>query len=309
MDERSICQDKIMDFYGNENMLHLIYYESEETFMNNNNNTQHEVADDPFLKNWYDCIDDFIAGDISQKEAISKKANDFYCGINSRLYFPMPPKSLYRYFKFDKEGYWLKNIKGYLHLAPPISWNDLSDSICNAKLFDNLSTKDKEVADVYSNNRWACCFTEQIDYQPHWAYYADNHHGYAIEYDYTTRDRYRPLPIYYTEKIISFDSIKGLCTTKNNEIEIRMFPFPMYIKNPDWRHEKEWRLVDWRSEDGSYPCGIDDESKHIKSIIFGARTKEAHIDATKQLLSEYPHIKLYQMKLERENNRIIKMPI
>lgn len=83
----------------------------------------------------------------------------------------------------------------------------------------------------------------------------------------------------------------------------------MYIKNPDWKHEKEWRLVDWITDEGKWLKGIEDESKHIMAIIFGVRSKKEHIEASKQILSEYQHIKFYQMKLERVSNKIIKIPL
>lgn len=191
-------------------MICLVYYESVGVIMTSKTKLNDILIEESNLKNWHKHIDDFIAGDASQKKEISEKVNNSYGNRQWYPGLPNPPKSLYRYFKFDKEGYWLKNIKGYLHLAPPTDWNDLSDSICSAELYDDLSDDEKKVADVYSKNRYACCFTEQIDYQPHWAYYADNHQGYAIEYNFTTRNRYAPLPIYYTKKTISLDSIKEL---------------------------------------------------------------------------------------------------
>ncbi len=92
------------------------------------------------------------------------------------------------------------------------------------------------------------CFSEKKDSIPMWAYYATNHTGLCLKYDFNLLDQKEV----YNHSII--ESLHKVWYTNNRPID----PdgnFSFLVKAQDWSHEQEWRLVNWRNADRiSLPC-------------------------------------------------------
>lgn len=83
-----------------------------------------------------------------------------------------------------------------------------------------------------------------------WAYYADTNCGFAIEYDFSTIDdtdwrKQLCMPVFYTYKLrdMTRHMRNGPPFGQANSVN-GLFPtYAALMKQADWRHEQEWRIV------------------------------------------------------------------
>lgn len=91
-----------------------------------------------------------------------------------------------------------------------------------------------------------CSLTERLDSLPLWAHYADNHKGFAMEYDFKSLPFENMMslmlwPVRYIGIFNAADMLKGVRPGMgfNN-----LFALVAALhKSPDWAYEQEWRLV------------------------------------------------------------------
>lgn len=114
-----------------------------------------------------------------------------------------------------------------------------------------------------------CLSSNSVNYLPMWAYYANNHKGFCVEYEVIKKNcihevLYEPerikiasLIFQYKEAIISGQKEKASCYAK-------IISQNLFIKANTWKHEKEYRIV--------YP--IDENSKGMNVPVYklGMRT-------------------------------------
>lgn len=173
------------------------------------------------------------------------------------------------------------------------------------------------------------CFSESIKSIPMWGHYAQNHRGFAIEYN--SADLYKfisnctyckgPceywhatnfLPILYGVK--RFDATKYaeeffqwqityLLTGNENDFVIpdKLFYEKLYTqKHIDWKYEKEWRLI--------YRCKKEQPNGNSvtiepTAIYLGSKISKADENIIQKLIESKPAIRLYKMRVDENDKK------
>lgn len=112
------------------------------------------------------------------------------------------------------------------------------------------------------NSYKICSLTERLDSLPLWAHYADNHKGFAMEYDFKglAFESVMSLmlwPVRYNGVFNAGEILKGVRSgmTFNN-----LFALVAALhKSPDWAYEQEWRLV--------LPDGVTEPARNFKAPL------------------------------------------
>jgi hypothetical protein len=105
-----------------------------------------------------------------------------------------------------------------------------------------------QVGQSHRNSLKVCSFTEINDSIIMWSLYGDQHRGFCIEYDLeglppsNLNGRFL-CPVVYSAAL--FDATKYYLAAVLNRTTFNiLFPMlPALHKSPEWKHEKEWRLV------------------------------------------------------------------
>jgi len=112
------------------------------------------------------------------------------------------------------------------------------------------------------NSYKVCSLTERLDSLPLWAHYADNHKGFAMEYDFKSLPLEDVMslmlwPVRYIGIFNATEMLRGLRPgmTFNN-----LFALVAALhKSPDWAYEQEWRLV--------LPDGVTESARNFKAPL------------------------------------------
>jgi hypothetical protein len=123
-----------------------------------------------------------------------------------------------------------------------------------------------------------------------WSHYGDEHRGLCIEYD--TTDQLHP-----NLKQVSYKAPRAVKTSdmlrwklKNDyAAKNRIRDTYFYAKSPEWKYEKEWRVVYAHQ-------GVIELPFRVSAIIFGLRCDPAVIMTVGKLLSHRRDIKLWQIE-------------
>ena len=174
------------------------------------------------------------------------------------------PKTLFKYYKLNDNA--LDGLyHNYLYATDPSRFNDLYDcyhEILSAekefmfRYMDNYIGYEKAKsnhskdpvnfeeafklflkADIF-RSYGIVSFTDSIDNVLLWSYYSDNR-GFAIEYDYSFFQFKFHGPFFMNYK----SSFENSFTIKANEDKELMTLYLSNIKNVEWRHENEWRII------------------------------------------------------------------
>lgn len=158
-------------------------------------------------------------------------------------------------------------------------------------------------------------FSENHDSPPMWAYYANSHRGYCLEYTmlddaWSLRSSdagqlYSVLiPVVYTER--PFDGNEYLRNTNINKIDIskiEAYGFALMAilclqKIFVWSHEREWRLI--LSTDRSEPCICKDISPvRLSAIHAGIKMSDRDIKELTMTAGQYG-IPVYRMGVHKD---------
>lgn len=127
------------------------------------------------------------------------------------------------------------------------------------------------------------CFSETWDSIPMWSYYAENHTGVCLKYDFSLLDRNN-----ISHQTI-LESLRKVWYSQNRPIDLDG-TFSPYVKSLQWAHEQEWRLFKkFGSEYISTPC--------LTEIYLGVKYNydswDTIIDAVNKLPRE---IKIFKLK-------------
>lgn len=78
-----------------------------------------------------------------------------------------------------------------------------------------------------------------------WSHYADSHHGFCIEYDFSDApDDLLPLPVVYTETRPKMPWKAALSMSSESMHEAnRTFMMALLTKDEAWAYEHEWRMI------------------------------------------------------------------
>ena len=87
------------------------------------------------------------------------------------------------------------------------------------------------------------CLSESKDSLLMWAHYANNHRGFCVEYDLLEINRslrFTAVPVIYSEEKTCFDFFDPQSIGKDTW---KLFIQSLTSKSPEWRYEKEWRII------------------------------------------------------------------
>jgi hypothetical protein len=140
------------------------------------------------------------------------------------------------------------------------------------------------------------CLSRKNDSIPMFSYYADNHKGIAIEFEFS--DFELPCGIEYdklTGKVINsngsivFDDVHYLSNFPElNYHRLRdsnkMIPSLIFAKYEEWIHEKEFRI--FRHKVPASSAKFD--KRIVKRIIFGCKTDDRDVELVKSWLANWP---------------------
>ncbi len=212
--------------------------------------------------------------------------------------------------------YWtLKSMSCYQRLresfekrfSTEVSLRQFSESLSYAFKEEGIARPAEKIARFYYDhcmttvnrrNFWKiACFSEKRDSIPMWAYYAANHTGLCLKYDFGLLDKEEQ----YNRCIM--ESLHKVWYTNNRPLDPDG-TFSYLIKAQDWSHEQEWRLVNWRNTDQiSLPC--------ITEVYLGIKAPlelfASTIDAIKasgrdiKLFHCYPNLQEYCIEFQAIN--------
>jgi hypothetical protein len=134
------------------------------------------------------------------------------------------------------------------------------------------------------------CFSERADSSPMWGYYADDHKGFCVKYDFSKLDDEDILnfiyPVVYSDKPHSSGALiyikKYIDDYKNGTLDeqytdiIDLGVWASIIKASEWHHEHEWRLIISdinRSKYFNHTFQVPIPARCIDSIILGVNTE------------------------------------
>lgn len=233
------------------------------------------------------------------------------------------PDILYKYFWLDNNE---KNNelrlsaleKGKIYLSTLNQFNDPFEG--NMFFFDEeeLLKKNwrketfKDFIKQMNNHARICCFTSSEEKQqnmPMWAYYANNHHGFCVEYKMTNSQKKFLYPVSYDNCRVNGNAllgnlINGIVDMVQKDIsempgEISGYNHLAYLslasKHSSWQHEKEIRALVPLSF-GEYFPAIP--QKIYIGMFCSKKNKKRLIEVAKK----FPNCEVYQMQGIAENS-------
>ena len=159
--------------------------------------------------------------------------------------------------------------------------------------------------DAMKNGYKICSFSERLDSTLMWAHYAENHSGFAIEYDFSklpvTDVRSRLLwPVIYDDQL--FDATQFFSEQVKNGISNNFMGVISAIhKAKDWEYENEWRLI--------LPTGPDEPPLNYEVPLPVCVYLGAKIEPEKESLivkiAQSKNIPIFKMRLAHDKFKMI----
>ena len=208
------------------------------------------------------------------------------------------PNKLYKYCSINEYSLSVL-INKEIYAAKPVKLNDAFEASCRLKtLWDDRALANNTlplISQSYTNQLHQdfynvfytlraqpedigiYCLSESYKNELLWAYYAENHKGFCIEF---TK---------FIESIMT-DFIKNrkVKYSKQNHISldfcaddvVACYEKLIFTKNINWKHEKEWRIV-YEEGDKTYPL-----PGKISKIIFGCKATDENIKLVMNILKD-----------------------
>ncbi|KIY18186.1 DUF2971 domain-containing protein [Pseudomonas amygdali] len=138
-----------------------------------------------------------------------------------------------------------------------------------------------------------CSLSERIDSILMWSHYAEDHKGFAMEYDFhqlPRRDMYvRSLwPVLYDSEMLDVSHL--FASDDRSEDFNNLFGIAAAIhKTEDWQYEKEWRLIIHSNDELNVPAPL-------KAVYIGAKATEKD-RAALIAAANYAGVPVFQMRL------------
>lgn len=135
----------------------------------------------------------------------------------------------------DSSNFYLKSLKeDKLWVSRATEFNDPCEF-----MFSNDDEKTKELRE----HCFVSCFSEKtaLFSQAMWGYFANCHKGFCLEYSY------REMNIRFSQGIvpIRYSDERNFIPDPKSYVDRRAYRLSIgFTKAKEWRHEKEWRLVD-----------------------------------------------------------------
>lgn len=152
-----------------------------------------------------------------------------------------------------------------------------------------------------------CSVSERLDSLPLWAHYADNHKGFAMEYDFNSLDKNDPVlnclwPVYYNGIFECPDIFKKQIEGKNFNNLVAVLA--ALHKSPDWAYEAEWRMV---LPDSPSEKGVTLQAP-LKAVYLGSKLEDKDTLSKVLKCAEIANIPVFRMHLIPEEFRVEAKP-
>jgi hypothetical protein len=125
-----------------------------------------------------------------------------------------------------------------------------------------------------------------------WSHYADSHKGFCIGYERSGNNLLgsdKCLPVSYsTFPEMKLSEFFETLETRSEELGRLLFERMVLSKDPNWRYEREWRVL-FHQSDQLIKLGVP-----VRSITFGLRMPDEHKDEIRSVLRGSPGIEYYQ---------------
>lgn len=269
---------------------------------------------------------------IEREQAIQKVGYYYKC---------CAPASLYKYYRDTPENIdAVKNNK--MWYSAPCNFNDVFDcgiSIDEKKVFNEalkllsgnsrilpgsnawknlqliIKKNMKELQaefDSLKDTTGVSCLSESKDSLLMWAHYANNHRGFCVEYDLLEINRslrFTAVPVIYSEEKTCFDFFDPQSIGKDTW---KLFIQSLTSKSPEWRYEKEWRIIRDQGACGDKwnvgKKGALLDMIRPSSIILGCAVKPEFEKEVKDYCSSN-EINLYKMEKDQLQYKLNKKAI
>lgn len=235
------------------------------------------------------------------------------------------PDVLYKYFWLDdneekNELRFSTLERGEIYLSTINQFNDPFEG--KAFVFDEddnapkgLRKKDCEdfIKQINEHAR-ICCFAnpdEKYQNMPMWAYYANNHRGFCVEYEITDFHKKFMYPVSYSPYRVTgnafigslilgiLDMIKAGKNTLDMLGTVSVYNHLAYLsltcKHISWQHEKEFRALVPVKYGNFFPI-------IPRKIYLGMNASKEHEDRLLQIVNKFPACELYKMKEALDDN-------
>ena len=146
------------------------------------------------------------------------------------------------------------------------------------------------------NQLGVACFTTKMDDMLMWAYYADGHHGFCLEFDTSYPPFDKAFPVEYSDSLPTMDPVRVIARTDADAVT-RV----LCRKSKAWRHEEEWRC--FFAESGTAYCVENDA---LVGVYFGCEMAEDQKDEIGGILrGQGARTALFQMVKSDSEFRVI----
>ncbi len=230
------------------------------------------------------------------------------------------PSVLYKYYSLDRRTK-LNELKlqclreGKIYLSSLNEFNDPFEG--KFMIFDNDKLAEagwtRKIVDMYYNNaanqfKVGCLSGTNEHNMPMWAYYANNHEGYCVEYHLTNEQKKYIFPVAYDKERVHGNSIvthiiNGIQNMADKKIkpddmpkELQVYQQLVFLslttKHESWSHEKEYRIMN--PFDNYFPVVP-------RKIFIGMKCKAKNKTKLEEIGNRFNgYCEVYQMEMARD---------
>lgn len=172
---------------------------------------------------------------------------------------------------------------GYDHLCAhiPVLYYEIINAAINASI--------QHVRELKSDPKGVACFSETVDNILMWAYYANGHTGFCLEFDTRFIPFTKLLQVRYVEELPYVDANRLFGESNDTSGVVEAL---LATKYHHWSHEKEWRVLhNVAGQEFIY------ESEALIGIYFGHKMDREYIEIISLIIKgQNPNCKLYIME-------------
>lgn len=171
----------------------------------------------------------------------------------------------------------------------------------------------KDMVTYYYNSvtegfRCTCLSDTDENNMPMWAYYANNHQGFCVEYLLCDIQKKYIFPVTYEPERVSANSITTNLlyeymkmkeedrdytdTSADANVYLQMLILSMAANHKSWKHEKEYRIISYWADSPVIPT----------RIYIGLNCKEEYKKELIEVAKSIKICKVYQMEIDEDSN-------
>jgi Protein of unknown function (DUF2971) len=147
-------------------------------------------------------------------------------------------------------------------------------------------------------DKGVCCFSESFNNMLLWSHYGDQHRGLCVGYGLDRKPKPKMQRVLYGgTRTVKSSLIAKAIVDKDEPASAALDEHVLLRKAPEWRYEKEWRLLGAR--------GVQDSCLLLTDVTFGLRCSEAIKHALISALgSRAPKVDFYEIRNARGTFRL-----